>query len=84
MQVRALGQEDSLEEGITTHSSFLAWRTPWTEEPGRLLSIGSQRVRHNRRDLACTQKARPGKEEQHSPPKAKDEMCSIPGTDIDL
>ena len=35
-QVRSLGQEDSLEKGITTHSSILAWRIPWTEEPGRV------------------------------------------------
>ena len=41
------GQEDPLEENMTTHSSILAWRIPWTEEPGGLLSIGSQRVRHN-------------------------------------
>ena len=36
-----------LEEGIATHSNVLAWRIPWTEEPDRLLSIGSQRVRHD-------------------------------------
>ena len=46
-QVRSLGQEDSLEEGMATHSSILAWRIPWTEEPGRLQSRGSQRVRHD-------------------------------------
>ena len=38
--VQFLGQEDPLEEGITTHSSFIAWRMPWTEEPGRLQSLG--------------------------------------------
>ena len=42
-----LGQEDPLEQGMAAHSSILAWRTPSTEEPVRLLSIGSQRVRHN-------------------------------------
>ena len=42
--VRSLGQEDSLEEGTGTHSSILAWRPPWTEEPGGLESMGSQRV----------------------------------------
>ena len=42
-----LGQEDPLEEGMATHSSILAWRIPWTEEPGRLQSIGSQRVGHS-------------------------------------
>ena len=45
-------QEDPLEEGITTHSSILAWRIPWTEELGGLWSIGSQRVRHDWSDLA--------------------------------
>ena len=39
--VRSLGQEDPLEKGMATHSSILAWRIPWTEEPGRLLSMGS-------------------------------------------
>ena len=39
-----MGQEDSLEEGMATHSSILAWRIPWTEEPGGLQSIGLQRV----------------------------------------
>ena len=46
-QVRSLDWEDSLEKGIATHSSILAWRILWTEEPGRLQSMGSQRVRHN-------------------------------------
>ena len=46
-QVQSLGGEDPLEEGMATHSSILAWRTPWTEEPGRLQSLGSQRVRHD-------------------------------------
>ena len=43
----SLGREDPLEEGMATHSSILAWRFPWTKEPGRLQSIGSQRVKHN-------------------------------------
>ena len=43
-QVQSLGREDPLEKGAVTHSSILAWRIPWTEEPGRLQSIGSQRV----------------------------------------
>ena len=42
-----LVQEDPLEEGVATHISFLAWRVPWIEEPGRLKSIGSQRVEHD-------------------------------------
>ena len=45
--VPSLGQEDSLETGMATHSSILAWRIPWTEEPGRLQPIGSQRVTDN-------------------------------------
>ena len=45
--------EDPLEEHMATHSSILAWRIPWTEESGRLWSIGSQRVRHNWSNLAC-------------------------------
>ena len=44
--LRSLGWEDPLEEGMATHSSTLAWRIPRTEEPGRLQSIGSHRVRH--------------------------------------
>ena len=47
MQVPSLGQEDPLEEGMATHSSILAGKSPWTEEPGGLQSMGSQRVRHN-------------------------------------
>ena len=46
-RVQSLGQEDPLEEGMATHSGILAWRVPWTEEPGGLQSAGSQRVRHN-------------------------------------
>ena len=42
--VRSLGQEDALEKGMATHSSILAWRIPWTEEPGGLQTMGSQRV----------------------------------------
>ena len=45
--VRSLGQEDPLEKEMATHSSILAWRIPWTEEPGGLQSTGLQRVGHN-------------------------------------
>ena len=45
--VQFLGWEDPLEEGMATHSSILAWRISWTEEPGGLQSMGSQRVRHS-------------------------------------
>ena len=46
-RVRSLGQEDPLEKGMATHSSILAWRIPWREEPGGLPSMGSQRVGHD-------------------------------------
>jgi len=46
-QVRSLGQQDPPEEGMATHSSIVAWRIPWTEEPDRLQLIGLQRVGHN-------------------------------------
>ena len=52
MQVQSLGQEDTLEEGMATHSSIPIWSIPRTEEPGRLESIGSQRVKHNWSNLA--------------------------------
>ena len=51
-QVWSLGQEDTLEEGMATHSSIFAWRIPWTEEPGQLQYIGSQRVGHDWSNLA--------------------------------
>ena len=46
-QVLSLGREDPLDEGMATHSSIPAWKTPWTEEPGGLQSTGLQRVGHN-------------------------------------
>ena len=45
--VQSLGWEDPLEKEMTTHSSFLAWRIPWMEEPGGLQSMGSQRIGHD-------------------------------------
>ena len=54
VQVPSLGWEDPLEEGMDTHSSFLAWRIPWTEEPGGLQYKESPRVGHNWSDLAHT------------------------------
>ena len=45
--VQSLGREDPLEKEMATHSSTLAWKIPWTEEPGRLQSMGSQRVGHD-------------------------------------
>ena len=47
MQVPSLGQEDPLEKEMATHCSILAWRIPWTEEPGGLQSMGLQSIRHN-------------------------------------
>ena len=47
MQVQSLSEEDPLEEEMVTYSSILAWRISWTEEPGRLWSMGSQRVEHD-------------------------------------
>ena len=44
---RSLGRENPLEEDMATHSSILAWKIPWTKEPGGLQSIGSQKVRHD-------------------------------------
>ena len=46
-QVPSLGQEDLLEKGMATHSRILAWRIPWTEQPGGLQSMGLQRVRYD-------------------------------------
>ena len=54
MWVWSLGWEYPLEEGVVIHSSILAWRIPWTEEPGGLNSVGSQRIRHNWSDWACS------------------------------
>ena len=47
MWVRSLGREDPLEKGMATHPSILVWRIPWTEKPGELQPIGSQRVKHD-------------------------------------
>ena len=47
MPVQSLDWKDSLEKEMATHASILAWEIPWTEEPGRLQSMGSQRVRHD-------------------------------------
>ena len=47
LEMRSLGQEDPLEKEMATHSNILAWEIPWTEKPGRLQLMGSQRVGHN-------------------------------------
>ena len=54
MRVLSLGREDPLEEGMATLSSILAWRIPWTEEPGGLQSMGSPRVGHLLSDFTLT------------------------------
>ena len=54
MQFRSLGWEDPLEGSLAAHSSTLAWRLPWTEEPGGLQFTGSQRIRHDRSNLVHT------------------------------
>ena len=50
-RVQSLGQEGPLEKSMATHSSILAWKTPWTEEPGRLQSMWSQKVRQNEQPI---------------------------------
>ena len=54
MWVGSLGPENLLEEGMATHSNILTWRIPWTEQPGGLWSMGSERVGHDWNDWACT------------------------------
>ena len=54
MRFQSLRQEDPLEEGMEAHSSILAWKIPWMEEPGRLQSMGSLRVRHDLSDFTFT------------------------------
>ena len=51
--IQSLGWEDPLEKEMATHSSILAWKNPWTEEPSGLQSMGSQRVGHDCSNLAC-------------------------------
>ena len=60
--VWSLGQEDPLEKELATHSSILAWRIPWMEEPGGLQSTGSQRVGHDGATSLCTQNIQTFKE----------------------
>ena len=67
MRVRSLGWEDPLEEDLATPSSVLAWRIPWTGEPGGLQSIGLQRVRHNLSDLAHSMDSKGMERDQSSP-----------------
>ena len=72
-RVRSLGREDPLEESTATHSSILAWRIPWTEDPGRLQSMGSHIVGHNWSDLSRmpTERGKPGVQTRILCPKTK-------------
>ena len=58
MEVQSLGWEDPMKKSMAAHSSILAWRVAWTEDPGGLQFIGSQRVRHDCNDLACMNELR--------------------------
>ena len=71
LPVPSVGQEDSLEKAIATHSNILAWEIPWTEEPGRLHSTGSRRVRHDR-----------GTVTQSCPTLCDPMDCSTPGLPV--
>ena len=73
MRVRSLGQENPREEGMVTHSSILAWRILWTEEPGGLQSMRSHRVRRDWSDLACTYR------QEWSRGGGQGEMCYLLG-----
>ena len=75
--VRSPGQEDPLENGIATHSSILAWRIPWTEEPGGLQIMRSQRVRHV---LLQCMKVKSESEVAQSCPTLRPHGCSLPGS----
>ena len=76
-QVQSLGWEDPLEKGMATHSSILGWRIPWTEEPGRLQSMGSQRVGHDwaTNTFAFTKKSSLSTEE--GPPSHPSSLASL-------
>ena len=78
MWVWSLGWKDPLEEGMATHFNILAWRIPWTEEPGKLQSMGLQTVRHSWNDLAAAVA-----QLLQSCPTLSDPMdCSLPGSSI--
>ena len=74
-QIRSLGREDPLEEGMATHSSIFAWRISWPRKPGGLRSMGWQRVRHDWSDLAHTH--RPGGGETVEAERQKGTGCKI-------
>ena len=77
-----LGREDPLEEGMATHPSILAWRIPWTEEPGELWSVGSQRIRHDWSDLAHTHSVQISSVTQSCLTLCDPMNCSTPGLPI--
>ena len=76
-QVRSLGQEDAPEKGMAAHSSILVWRIPWTEEPGRLQSMGSQGVTTER--LTHTHTRREESRSDPSDARSSGPLCSGPG-----
>ena len=76
MRVQSLGREDPLEKEMATHSSILAWRIPWTEEPGGLLTMGLQRVRHDWHDLAAAAAVNYLKKEKHKKIHAQPSKCT--------
>ena len=86
--VQSLVREDLLEKEIATHSSILAWKTPWTVEPGRLQSMGSQRVGHNwATEHKCLQKINGGKFASHdlgSNPKCLDATVCLHAQSLNL
>ena len=78
LQVRSFGQEDPLEKEMAIHSSVLAWKIPWPEEPGRLQSIGLQRGRHNCSLSPITgMKEKASKREKERKCKAIPELATI-------
>ena len=81
-QVPALGWEDPLEKEMAIHSSTIAWKIPWTEEPGRLQSMGSQRVGHdsNIKDLISTALGFPGGSEVKASASKAGDLGSILGS----
>ena len=78
----SLHLEDPLEKGMAAHSSILAWSIPWTEEPGGLLSMGSQRVRHNWRLSLSLFNQQSGRSSVLNPPILKGQWFHLTGIDF--
>ena len=73
--VGSLRREDPLEKEMATHSGILAWKTPWTEEPGRLQSMGSQRIGHNRARVGARARAHTHTHTQDLSSQTRDGAC---------